>query len=238
MNDSRPGTHAILACVFAALVGVGAFISIPLPFTPIPIGLQTLFVLLTGLVLGPLWGASAIVLYLLVGLLGLPVFAAGTGGPAHLAGPTGGYLLGFLPAAVVAGLIARPGHGRPLRAPRPASPGATRPTGADRGSARPVYTRNTAGADGDAPINGKAGRAAGRSGGRMGWEVVAVLAGTLVVYACGVPWLKVIADMPWVAALTAGVLPFLPGDAVKAAAAVALAPAARLAIRRADTRFA
>ena len=210
MDDSRPGTHAILACVFAALIGVGAFVSIPLPFTPVPIGLQTLFVLLTGLVLGPLWGASAVALYLLIGILGLPVFAAGTGGLAHIAGPTGGYLVGFLPAAVVTGLIAG---------------------GIGSRWANGRRSRGTAGRANGTGVSGSAR-------GRIAWDVVAVAAGTVVIYACGVPWLKMVADMPWIAALTSGLVPFMPGEAVKAAAAVALAPAARLAIRRVDTRLA
>ena len=93
-----------ITALFAALVSVGTFIAIPVG--PIPIVLQNFFALLSGLVLGPLMGATAVGLFLLAGTLGFPVFAGGTGGIAHFAGPTGGYLIGYLLAAVTAGLIA------------------------------------------------------------------------------------------------------------------------------------
>ena len=88
----------------AAFIAAGAFISIPLG--PVPITLQTLFVLLTGLLLGFKWGLGAIGVYLLAGAVGLPVFSQGRGGFAHFLGPTGGYLIGFIAAVCVVGLIA------------------------------------------------------------------------------------------------------------------------------------
>jgi biotin transport system substrate-specific component len=102
-----------LAALFAALIAAGTFISIPLPFSPVPIVLQNLFALLGGLVLGPLYGASAAGLYLIAGLIGAPVFAGATGGLVRLLGPTGGFLAGYLLAAFTAGLIA--GRPRPER---------------------------------------------------------------------------------------------------------------------------
>jgi biotin transport system substrate-specific component len=88
---------------FAALVALGARISVPLG--PVPMTLQVPFVLLAGAFLGPWAGAASMALYLGAGALGLPVFAAG-GGPAYFLGPTGGYLAGFVPAAAAAGLLA------------------------------------------------------------------------------------------------------------------------------------
>ncbi|GHT74188.1 BioY family transporter [Spirochaetia bacterium] len=98
-----------LTALFAALTAAGSFISIPLPFTPIPIVLTNFFVVLSGTVLGPVMGALALALYLVAGAIGAPVFAGGTGGFARLLGPSGGFLTGYLFAAALAGLIA----GRP-----------------------------------------------------------------------------------------------------------------------------
>lgn len=92
-----------LTALFAALTAAGAFIAIPIG--PVPIVLQNLFALLAGLILGPLMGSAAVGLYILAGILNLPVFAGGTGGLARFAGPTGGFLAGYLLAALTAGLI-------------------------------------------------------------------------------------------------------------------------------------
>lgn len=91
--------------VWAALIAGGAQVEVPLG--EVPFVLSDFFVLLGGLVLGPWRGAGAVALYLLAGALGLPVFAGGAGGWAHLIGPTGGYLLGFLLAPLVVGGLAR-----------------------------------------------------------------------------------------------------------------------------------
>ena len=102
-----------LTALFAALTAAGAFIAIPIG--PVPIVLQNLFALLSGLILGPVMGGAAVGLYLLAGILNFPVFAGGTGGIARFAGPTGGYLPGYLLMALTAGLIAgRPGARIPL----------------------------------------------------------------------------------------------------------------------------
>lgn len=101
------------ASLFAALTAVGAHVSLPLPFSPVPVTLQTLFVLLSALVLGGKLGALSQLLYVAAGALGLPVFAGGRGGAGALLGPTGGYLFGFVAGAYAAGLLAeRLGRGR------------------------------------------------------------------------------------------------------------------------------
>lgn len=105
----RAIARTTMAALFAALIAAGAFISIPLPFSPVPVTLQNLFALLSGLILGPLLGGAATALFLLTGALGAPVFAGAAGGFAHFFGPTGGFLLGYLLAALTAGFIA----GRP-----------------------------------------------------------------------------------------------------------------------------
>lgn len=95
----------VYAALMAALMAAGAYIAIPVG--PVPIVLQNLFIMLAGLLLGPRWGTVSVGVYLLAGAFGLPVFSGGSGGLARFAGPTGGYLLGFLPAVYLIGLIAR-----------------------------------------------------------------------------------------------------------------------------------
>ena len=92
--------------LFAALIAGGSFIKIPVPFSPIPIVLQNLFVVLSGMVLGPALGSAAVALYLFAGALGLPVFSGAGGGIARFASPTGGFLAGYFLAALFAGLVA------------------------------------------------------------------------------------------------------------------------------------
>jgi biotin transport system substrate-specific component len=90
---------------FALATGACTQIAIHLPFTPIPVTLQVLAVLLSGLVLGSRWGAISQIQYLAMGAIGMPVFAGFKAGAAAFFGPTGGYLLGFVAGAYVAGLI-------------------------------------------------------------------------------------------------------------------------------------
>ena len=91
--------------VSAVCVGLLAASSrVSVPFFPVPLTLQTLAVLLVGAALGPVWGASTVFSYLAVGLMGAPVFHSGLGGPGILFGPTGGYLVAFIPAAYLIGL--------------------------------------------------------------------------------------------------------------------------------------
>ena len=166
----------VLASLMAALTAVGA--SIYVPIGPVPIILSTLFAILSGLLLGSRWGFTSMALYLLVGAIGLPVFAGGKGGFAHFFGPTGGYLFGYLLASWITGFISE------------------------------------------------------RSRDRMILDILAVIIGSLALYALGVPWLKVVTKMPWTKALMVGVLPFLIGDAIKASVAVILARSIRPILKR------
>ena len=93
----------VFAALFAALTGAVAWFKIPLPFTPVPITLQTLMVLLSGAMLGAYYGALAMLLYLIVGAIGWPVFAGGSSGVGALLGPTGGYLFSYPIAAFAIG---------------------------------------------------------------------------------------------------------------------------------------
>ena len=165
----NPGNHLqkmVLAALMAALTAAGAYMV--LPIGPVPIVLQSLFVLLSGLLLGSRWGAASMGVYLLAGLLGLPVFAGGGGGLAKFLGPTGGYLVGFILAAFIIGLVAE--HSR----------------------------------------------------GKIWLNLLGLVAGSLVIYLCGVTWLKVVLGVSLAKALALGMFPFLPGDAAKIVAALAL----------------
>jgi biotin transport system substrate-specific component len=94
----------VYASLLAALIAAGAYLAIPIG--PVPVVLQNLFVFLAGLLLGSRWGIASVGVYLFAGALGLPVFAGGIGGVGRLVGPTGGYLVGYLPAVFIIGLIA------------------------------------------------------------------------------------------------------------------------------------
>jgi len=95
---------AIIA-MFTALTAVLSQISVPLPFSPVPITLQTFAVYLTGIILGSRRGVVALLVYTLIGLFGLPVFSQGKSGLPTLVGPTGGYIFGFILAVYIIGKI-------------------------------------------------------------------------------------------------------------------------------------
>lgn len=170
-------TRLVFVALFAAVISAGAFVAIPIG--PVPIVLQNMFAILAGLVLGPFLGTAAVGLFLLAGVIGLPVFA-NNGSPMGLArilGPTGGYMLGYLLGAFAAGLI--------VGAPR-------------QGVKTPVW--------------------------RL---VVAVAAGTLIVYVPGLIRLKYALGIEWNQIWKAGFLPFMPGDALKGVIAGIVAPRLR-----------
>ncbi|HGY09544.1 MAG TPA: biotin transporter BioY [Oceanithermus profundus] len=102
---STTSRRVLAVALGAAFVAALAQVALPLPFTPVPVTLQTLGVLLVGAALGRSLGAQALGLYLAAGAAGLPVFAGGGAGPGWLAGPTGGYLLGFVAAAWLLGAL-------------------------------------------------------------------------------------------------------------------------------------
>ncbi|MBW1988707.1 MAG: biotin transporter BioY [Deltaproteobacteria bacterium] len=173
--------NMVLASLLAALMAAGAWIAVPVG--PVPVVLQNMFVLLAGLLLGPRWGAASVAVYLLAGLAGLPVFSGGGGGPGHFLGPTGGYLVAYLPAVWLVGLLSNAG--------------------------------------------GRVQDANHRPGRAMAMDVLAMAVGMILVYALGVARLQAVTRLPWNRAVALGMLPFLPGDALKIAAAAAIARMAR-----------
>jgi biotin transport system substrate-specific component len=100
---NKKPTEIVVVSLFAALTAVGAFIKIPIPH--VPLTLQTLMVMLSGLILGSRLAAQSQLLYLTIGLLGLPIFAQG-GGPGYFLQPSFGFLVGFIAGAYVIGRIA------------------------------------------------------------------------------------------------------------------------------------
>ena len=155
--------------LFTLLVGLGAQVAVPLPPDGVPMTLQTLFVVLAALCIGPKLGTGAMLLYIATGMIGAGVFAQGEAGLAVLAGQTGGYFVGFVACQpVIHALVKRPD-----------------------GSVR-------------------------------GWLalVAAVLAGHLVIFAVGVPWLGFVRGFTVERALAGGFYPFVPWMLVKAALAV------------------
>jgi biotin transport system substrate-specific component len=114
---SRSRSVTIFGIVgFAAAVAAASQIAIPLPWTPVPITLQPMLVILAGMMLGPVAGASSMLLYLAAGAIGLPVFTPlGAPGIARFFGPTGGYLIAYPVAAFIAGAIAARANNLPMR---------------------------------------------------------------------------------------------------------------------------
>lgn len=108
MNQSAHVRQLVLCSLFAALVAVGAFIKISIPIDPFPMHftLQLFFALLSGFLLGPRLSILSVGVYLILGLIGVPIFAAG-GGLSYLIRPTFGFLLGFAFAAGITGILTR-----------------------------------------------------------------------------------------------------------------------------------
>jgi len=98
----------VLCAMFTALIAIGAFLRIQLPISPVPYTLQFLFVNLAGILLGSRRGLTAVALYIMLGLAGVPIFSTG-GGFEYLFRPTFGYILGFALGAWLAGLISEHG---------------------------------------------------------------------------------------------------------------------------------
>ena len=165
--------HIALILAGTILIALAAQVSIPVPGSPVPITGQTFGVLLSAGALGFRRGIAATLLYLVLGIVGLPVFAHGSHGTEIILGATGGYLVGFVLAAAVVGRLAELG-----------------------------WDRNLVGAIG------------------------AMLIGSALIYAVGVPWLMAVAHFDLATALDKGMIPYLIGDAIKLALAAAAFPVA------------
>lgn len=104
--------EVVLILAGSLLIAIAAQIKIPLPFSPVPITGQTFAVLLLGALYGSKRGPATVLIYLALGVTGMPIFAGAAAGIAPLLGPTGGYLVGFLAAAYLVGLLSERGWDR------------------------------------------------------------------------------------------------------------------------------
>jgi biotin transport system substrate-specific component len=161
-------TLIVLGAAFVALCAQVYIPTLPVPFTG-----QTFGVLLVGGALGFRRGVLALLLYLLIGAVGLPVYAQGKAGLAIIQGASGGYIVGFVIAAAIVGRLAELGWDR-----------------------------------------------------KIGGSIAAMAIGTAVIYAIGVPWLKVTTGMTWEMAVAEGMTKFLLWDTAKLAVAAGIFPLA------------
>lgn len=98
---------SVLAALAAGLTAISSWINIPLFFTPVPINMALLGPYTAGLLLGVRYGVRSQLVYILLGAVGIPVFSGFTSGIGVLAGPTGGFILGYIPCAAICGLAAK-----------------------------------------------------------------------------------------------------------------------------------
>jgi biotin transport system substrate-specific component len=164
-----------VSALMAALTALGSFVRLDFSLSPVPVTLQTFFVYLAGLLLGPSLAATAMAVYILMGIAGLPVFAGLSGGLAILLGPTGGYLVGFVLCGALTGTLAGL-------------------------SKRSNFFLN----------------------------LLILLPGIIILFSCGAVYLAFQLHLNFFQALLTGVVPYLPGDLLKAA----LAAWAALKLRR------
>ena len=104
-SETSNANKLVMAFFMACLTGLMAQIVIPLPWTPVPITAQTFAVLFAGIILGRYWGGLSMLIYITIGLVGVPWFAGMTGGIEILFGASGGFLVGFVLAALVVGSL-------------------------------------------------------------------------------------------------------------------------------------
>lgn len=179
--QNRSHTHClVLTAMAAAVLCVLAPLSIPLPMTPVPLSLTNLILLFAVYLLPWKWAWASCLVYLLLGAAGLPVFSGFGGGLGKLAGPTGGYLIGFLLQVPISGLFVERFRSRRLLC------------------------------------------------------ALGMALGIAASYALGTAWLAIQMNISLGAALLAGVIPYLPGDALKILAATLLGPVVSRLVRRAQ----
>lgn len=164
--------------LMTAVICIVAPFSIPIPLSPVPITLTNFMIFIAVYILGMKSASICVILYLILGAVGLPVFSSFSGGLAKLAGPTGGYLAGFFLIAVIQGFFIE--H-----------------------FPRKKYA-----------------------------AIPGMIIGMAVCYTFGTAWLAWQTEQSFIAALAIGVLPYLPGDAVKIITAAIAGPKLRAAVRQ------
>lgn len=178
MQKSKTNRMAVISLMSAIMCILGP-LTLPLPVSPVPVSLLTLVLYLSVYVLGMKGATAGCLVYLLLGLIGLPVFSGFTGGIGKLLGPTGGYMTGYVFLSAGCGFFV------------------------DRWPANRVM------------------------------HIAGMVLGTMLCYLFGTIWLGIQSGISLQAAFFAGVLPFIPTDAVKIAAAAIIGPVIRKRLRRA-----
>lgn len=171
-----------VTALMTAITCVLGPVAVPIPISPVPISLTNLVIYFMAYVLGAKYATASYMLYLLIGMVGLPVFSGFSGGLGKLAGPTGGYLVGFIFLAAIAGYFVE------------------------------RFPRSTA------------------------MHVTGMVIGTVISYIFGTAWLAGQLGIGFVAGLGVGVIPYLPGDAIKIILAVMAGPAIRKSVSLAMER--
>jgi len=165
----------VFTAVFAAMIAVSGFIIIPLPGSPVPLVFKNLFVVLAGTILGSYYGAVSLSIFIIAGIIGVPVFVVP--GLAAFSTPLGGYIIGYFFASLIAGLIC----------------------GLPKTSEKKIKAFF------------------------LFRLIIASLAGFLIIISCGVFFLMRLNSMSFIAAFSAGALPYLLGDFIKLAISIPLA---------------
>ena len=175
--NTRSRIHSL--CAVALMTAVTCVLApFSIPVGPIPISLTTLVIYISVYLLGWKMASLSCFVYILIGMAGLPVFSGFSGGPGKLAGPTGGYIIGFIPMAVITGMMLSHAKSRII-------------------------------------------------------QFLAMLLGTAVCYVFGTAWFCVITDSGVAAAMSACVLPFIPGDIIKMAVSFIICPEIKKSLKSA-----
>lgn len=186
MTDRTPTAHTrnthttmlTLIGLMTAVICILGPLSIPIPVSPVPISLTNFAIYITLYILGMKNGTISCIIYLLLGAVGIPVFSSFSGGLGKLAGPTGGYLVGFIFLALIQGFLMEHFPGKNIPA------------------------------------------------------IIGMTIGTAVCYLFGTIWLAAQMDLSFFSALGIGVIPYLPGDAVKVILSAIIGPKLQNAVRR------
>ncbi len=189
MKSVKVQKKLTLSALFASLICTGCFIQIPLP-GGVPIVIQDMMAMLSGLLLGPVFGGLAVLLFLLLGAIGLPVFTGKAGLHVLLAGPTSGFLWGYFFAAVIGGTI--------LALFELTQKRAADKSGQNEASPEPQAKKSRV-----------------SSIARIAIITLAALVATITAFACGVAGGIIVMHLPLEKALPLYVLPFIPGNLIK-----------------------
>lgn len=173
--NAKTLTFIALATAITCILGP---ISIAIPISPVPISLTILAIFISVYAIGLKKGMISLLLYILIGFIGLPVFSNFKGGFSVLIGPTGGYIIGFVFVVLLSGIFIEKWEGK-------------------------VYM-----------------------------HIIGMILGTLLCYILGTVWLAIVGSMTFLEALWAGVIPFIPADAVKIAFAAIAGPKIRQALSK------